>query len=605
MKRLLYLPIVAILLVLQSASCTGRHQSSGSPESLDSIASAWTYAECIGRLKKAPDRDGYLYHITFYKAIDCDSLSHYSSFLDSISEKVRPATVKHYVMAHRLLSGFLLTTPGFDTLKSQALSLPQSLDLTQEEVFAHTVAKSLVSSDVQQAFNMQMRAVQAMRHGGRYRPSEVLSQAALICSNLGQYPTAMDYLNEAADTLSARGWPRRETVFMLGNKAALYHNLEMLDSALSVNEQALRIASNNPSLTADLLTSRAQMFAELQQRDSAYGCLDRAELAIGKSSLPYAPLFRRHIRARKAVLMSGDSSAQREDLVTSVGHLEEFMADKRGTWEEQFAYGHILFRLGDRSGIELMRQAHDSLALAPEPRALLWAKRNLINVYNMSGMTGDAAREYHSAFALVDTLNARQARYLAMAKEVEYHIRLHTRENDMLKRAHRQDQSKVMWLTIATLLGVALLIWAAVFIVMNRRLQHKQRVVDSHQIMMLVENRKALNRHIEEMQNESEEAGLDWNQLTPSSMSSKDTTRFRKSFVSLYPDFIEKLHNLSPDLTVNDENLCMLIKIGQSSDDIALALGISKPSVNSARYRIRKKMGLGKDESLNDVINNL
>jgi DNA-binding CsgD family transcriptional regulator len=49
----------------------------------------------------------------------------------------------------------------------------------------------------------------------------------------------------------------------------------------------------------------------------------------------------------------------------------------------------------------------------------------------------------------------------------------------------------------------------------------------------------------------------------------------------------------------------MLILLNQSTDEIALALGISRASVNSGRSRIRKKLGLGKDESLEAYLQNI
>ena len=601
--RLLFLTMIISVICL-----SGCHRSHSNPDELsaiDSLYSAKSYLQCLHQILNDDDNNGYLYHIAFYKAIDSDSLLSYSRFLDSVWNSGNHHEADHYIASLRLLSRYLLSSNDYDSLKKEVQSMRPCPDLNQEEIFAHNIAKSMVGSDAPMAMNMQIRAVQAMRHGGRYRPSEILSQAALICSNLGNYQTAMDYLNEAADTLSAHGWPSRETVFMLGNKASLYRSLQMHDSALNVNSQALRIAADNPSLTADLLTARAQMFAEAEMGDSAYASLDAAELVLSRNNLPYGPMFLRHIRSRKGILTSTDANASVAQLKKAASDLESSFSDRSELWEEKFAYGQILYRLGDPDGLRIMRDAHDSIARFLEPRTLLWAKRNLVDAYSHLGMTAEATREYNDAFALVDTINAQQTRYLAIAKEIEYRIRQHERENSLLKQTHRQDQSKVMWLTVVAVLSVILLILAGVFIVLNRRLLHKKRVVDSHQIMMLVENQKTHNRCIEELQNESEEEGFDWAALTPSSMSVKDTALFRKSFISLYPDFLKKLHEICPDITTNDENLCMLIKIGQTSDDIALALGISKPSVNSARYRIRKKMGLNKETSLNDVIYNL
>lgn len=46
----------------------------------------------------------------------------------------------------------------------------------------------------------------------------------------------------------------------------------------------------------------------------------------------------------------------------------------------------------------------------------------------------------------------------------------------------------------------------------------------------------------------------------------------------------------------------MLILLNMSTDEIAMSLGISRPSVNSARYRIRKRLHLDKDTDLDTFI---
>ena len=62
--------------------------------------------------------------------------------------------------------------------------------------------------------------------------------------------------------------------------------------------------------------------------------------------------------------------------------------------------------------------------------------------------------------------------------------------------------------------------------------------------------------------------------------------------------FIQKLLRSFPILTVNDTRLCQLLMDGLSSKQIALELNITPSSVNTARYRLRKKMNLRTDEDL-------
>ncbi len=79
-------------------------------------------------------------------------------------------------------------------------------------------------------------------------------------------------------------------------------------------------------------------------------------------------------------------------------------------------------------------------------------------------------------------------------------------------------------------------------------------------------------------------------------------SRFRLHFDSVHPDFFSKLKEASPELTENDLRLCAYIRIGMRAKQIAEMLSISSDSVNSNRYRLRKKLGLSRGDSLDDFV---
>lgn len=62
--------------------------------------------------------------------------------------------------------------------------------------------------------------------------------------------------------------------------------------------------------------------------------------------------------------------------------------------------------------------------------------------------------------------------------------------------------------------------------------------------------------------------------------------------------FFKKLIEICPDLTPSEIKLAFLIKMTYSSKQIAELLYIQSSSVNIARYRIRKKLALGKTDNL-------
>ena len=79
-------------------------------------------------------------------------------------------------------------------------------------------------------------------------------------------------------------------------------------------------------------------------------------------------------------------------------------------------------------------------------------------------------------------------------------------------------------------------------------------------------------------------------------------SRFKLHFDSVHPDFFLKLKERSSELTENDLRLCAYIRIGMRAKQIAEMLSVSPDSVNTNRYRLRKKLALDKGQSLDDFI---
>ena len=92
------------------------------------------------------------------------------------------------------------------------------------------------------------------------------------------------------------------------------------------------------------------------------------------------------------------------------------------------------------------------------------------------------------------------------------------------------------------------------------------------------------------------------NVIGDSLRSDDEWNRFKLHFDSVHPDFFVNLKAHCADLTENDLRLCAYIRIGMRAKQIAEMLSVTPDSVNTARYRLRKKMGLDKGQSLDDFI---
>lgn len=80
---------------------------------------------------------------------------------------------------------------------------------------------------------------------------------------------------------------------------------------------------------------------------------------------------------------------------------------------------------------------------------------------------------------------------------------------------------------------------------------------------------------------------------------------FTRNFDIVYQDFTKTLHELHPTLTQSDIRLCCYIRMGLASKEIAPLVNISSKSVEMARYRLRKKLGIDADASLYSYLHDL
>lgn len=81
-----------------------------------------------------------------------------------------------------------------------------------------------------------------------------------------------------------------------------------------------------------------------------------------------------------------------------------------------------------------------------------------------------------------------------------------------------------------------------------------------------------------------------------------DWKTFTGHFDLVYNNFLERLRQQYPKLTILDQRLCAYIRMGLTSKDIAPLLNITYRSVEMSRYRIRRKMELDPDVSLADFL---
>lgn len=85
----------------------------------------------------------------------------------------------------------------------------------------------------------------------------------------------------------------------------------------------------------------------------------------------------------------------------------------------------------------------------------------------------------------------------------------------------------------------------------------------------------------------------------------KDWEQFTQHFDQVHGQFLQRLRVQHPNLTPKDYRLCAYLRMNLSSKEIAPLINISVRSVEVARYRLRKKLGLGGDVNLVEFLMNV
>jgi tetratricopeptide (TPR) repeat protein len=96
------------------------------------------------------------------------------------------------------------------------------------------------------------------------------------------------------------------------------------------------------------------------------------------------------------------------------------------------------------------------------------------------------------------------------------------------------------------------------------------------------------------------------NQIRQSAiLTDDDWDGFRKSFEKVHSGFLERLKISLPDLSPAETRFMALAKLNLSNKEMAGMLGVSVDAMRTTRYRLRKKLNLSEEGSIEELINTI
>lgn len=144
---------------------------------------------------------------------------------------------------------------------------------------------------------------------------------------------------------------------------------------------------------------------------------------------------------------------------------------------------------------------------------------------------------------------------------------------------------------------------------LTQELEHKHKELTSYSLNFIQKNElvEDIRESIQLLKKNSDQATrskLDQIQrsLNTNFQIDREWEDFRVHFEKVHQSFFDLLKQKFPELTPNDLKLCTLVRLNMNLKESSRILGISPESVKTARYRLRKKLRLDKEQNLNQFL---
>jgi DNA-binding CsgD family transcriptional regulator len=231
----------------------------------------------------------------------------------------------------------------------------------------------------------------------------------------------------------------------------------------------------------------------------------------------------------------------------------------------------------------------------------------LSKLYAAQGKTVLANRYLDSALFVKDSV-ARKLNALQMLRaRQKVDLEKYRAEMDSI-----ENQRKLNMLERNILIGIVLLMMGITVYIYKQqrkkyRLQNEVLQTASKQLSDFAKNISEKNALLELLeQQHGNETNETLQQLRQSTiLTDSDWEYFRDLFEKAHPGFLQRLKEKIPGLTPAETRFIVLSKLGLSGKEMAAMLGIGTDAIRQLRSRVKKKLNLQEESSLEDMITHI
>jgi len=139
---------------------------------------------------------------------------------------------------------------------------------------------------------------------------------------------------------------------------------------------------------------------------------------------------------------------------------------------------------------------------------------------------------------------------------------------------------------------------------LNQDLEYKKKELVSNMMYLMEKNEfiTSISKKLIELKPDAKKDNKDLIQQIINEIRLNSSTKmweeFEIRFKEVHKNFYSELHRVHPDLTLNEVKICAFLKLNMSTKEISAITHQSVRSINMARFRLRKKLHIDRDENL-------
>lgn len=470
------------------------------------------------------------------------------------------------------------------------------------------------------------------------------------------YKPALDYYFRLLAEMDRRAAESTDSVKLAGNYATLYSqlglcyfNLGNADNALIYFHKSLeKVEQFKPLNTEkDYLERKMAMMVNI---GSVY--LENKKFGESRNWYERALLINKklnHEHYRSALYNNlGIISMEQQQYKQAFNYYDRALAI-RTTLRDTAGMAQVLNNLGKcyymvkdySKAEEVLRRSLALTAGTGNNRSEMFATQFLSLAMEAGGRYREALDMYKQFKSLYDSIINNDAAADAVRMETEYRYEKLKRERELVQQLEiaKRERKAMVYLIIAGIMLALFII--ATLLIRNQRIRMRQAEL-SRKSLELESINLGLEKHNLELKNENLEMELTFkkkelatqvmyllqkNELIANAIREIQSLKeaptekqasalhhiitdmkasldkgawdeFEVRFQQVHQEFYDKLHSLHPDLTPNEVKLCAFLRLNMTTKDISAITYQTAKSIQVARTRLRRKLGMERDENL-------